>query len=113
MNFEKNMLILTFRGRDSQLCPFYARRYASLRGKQRDRQTRRTRFFFCPFGRNEFYQEGTVKPVRAYLVLEDGSIYEGEARGAFREMACEVVFNTSMTGYLEILTDPSMPGRAW
>lgn len=52
-----------------------------------------------------------MKPVRAYLVLEDGSIYEGEARGAFREMACEVVFNTSMTGYLEILTDPSYAGQ--
>ena len=52
-----------------------------------------------------------MKPVRAYLVLEDGSIFEGEARGAFREMACEVVFNTSMTGYLEILTDPSYAGQ--
>ena len=47
----------------------------------------------------------------AYLVLEDGSIYEGQARGAFRETACEVVFNTSMTGYLEILTDPSYAGQ--
>ncbi len=49
--------------------------------------------------------------MRAYLVLEDGSIYEGNQRGAFRETACEVVFNTSMTGYLEILTDPSYAGQ--
>jgi carbamoyl-phosphate synthase small subunit len=47
----------------------------------------------------------------AYLVLEDGSIFEGNARGAFRETACEVVFNTSMTGYLEVLTDPSYAGQ--
>ncbi|HZK39605.1 MAG TPA: carbamoyl phosphate synthase small subunit [Clostridia bacterium] len=49
--------------------------------------------------------------MRAYLVLEDGSIYEGNQRGAFRETACEVVFNTSMTGYLEVLTDPSYVGQ--
>lgn len=47
----------------------------------------------------------------AYLYLEDGSVYTGEARGAFRETACEVVFNTSMTGYLEVLTDPSYAGQ--
>ncbi len=52
-----------------------------------------------------------MKPVRAYLVLEDGSVYEGTARGAFKETACEIVFNTSMTGYLEILTDPSYAGQ--
>lgn len=44
-------------------------------------------------------------------MLEDGSVYDGEARGAFKETACEVVFNTSMTGYLEILTDPSYSGQ--
>mgnify|MGYP000918380080 CR=1 FL=1 len=49
--------------------------------------------------------------MRAYLVFEDGSIYEGTARGAFRETACEVVFNTSMTGYFEILSDPSYAGQ--
>lgn len=49
--------------------------------------------------------------MRAYLVLEDGTIYEGNQRGAFRETACEVVFNTSMTGYLEVLTDPSYAGQ--
>lgn len=45
-------------------------------------------------------------------MLEDGSLYAGEARGDFRETPCEVVFNTSMTGYVEILTDPLTPGRA-
>ncbi|MDR3345335.1 MAG: carbamoyl phosphate synthase small subunit [Oscillospiraceae bacterium] len=49
--------------------------------------------------------------MQAWLVLEDGSVWDGEARGAFRETACEVVFNTSMTGYLEVLTDPSYAGQ--
>lgn len=48
--------------------------------------------------------------MKAYLVLEDGSIYTGQARGAFRETVCEIVFNTAMTGYVEELTDPSYAG---
>lgn len=43
----------------------------------------------------------------AILALEDGSIYRGEAFGARRTVVGEAVFNTSMTGYQEILTDPS------
>lgn len=49
--------------------------------------------------------------LNAYLMLEDGSVYAGTARGDFRETPCEVVFNTSMTGYVEILTDPSYAGQ--
>lgn len=49
--------------------------------------------------------------MRAYLVLEDGSIVEGKQRGAFRETTFELVFNTSMTGYLEVLTDPATAGQ--
>lgn len=45
--------------------------------------------------------------MKGYLVLENGSIYEGERIGATKDIICEVVFNTSMTGYLEIFTDPS------
>ncbi len=47
----------------------------------------------------------------AYLVLEDGSVYEGESMGAVGTTFGEVVFNTSMTGYQEILTDPSYAGQ--
>jgi len=47
----------------------------------------------------------------ARLVLEDGYICEGQLFGAERECAGEVVFNTSMTGYQEILTDPSYAGQ--
>ncbi|MDP1008057.1 carbamoyl-phosphate synthase domain-containing protein, partial [Klebsiella pneumoniae] len=43
----------------------------------------------------------------AILALEDGSIFRGIAIGADGESSGEVVFNTSMTGYQEILTDPS------
>ncbi|TWU02293.1 glutamine-hydrolyzing carbamoyl-phosphate synthase small subunit [Stieleria varia] len=50
-------------------------------------------------------------PATAKLALEDGSIYAGHAFGAEGEIAGEVVFNTSMTGYQEILTDPSYCGQ--
>ena len=49
--------------------------------------------------------------MKAILALEDGSLFRGEAFGA-RASACgEVCFNTSMTGYQEILTDPSYKGQ--
>ena len=44
---------------------------------------------------------------RAILALEDGSLFRGVAIGATGNTSGEVVFNTSMTGYQEILTDPS------
>lgn len=47
----------------------------------------------------------------ALLVLEDGSVFRGESFGATIEKIGEVVFNTSMTGYQEILTDPSYRGQ--
>ena len=46
-----------------------------------------------------------------YLVFEDGSVFEGERLGAEGEATGEVVFNTSMTGYQEMLTDPSYGGQ--
>ena len=48
---------------------------------------------------------------RARLVLADGSVYEGYSFGADSEIVGEVVFNTSMTGYQEMLTDPSYAGQ--
>ena len=48
---------------------------------------------------------------RALLVLEDGSVYEGYAFGAEASAYGEVVFNTSMMGYQEMLTDPSYAGQ--
>ncbi len=48
---------------------------------------------------------------RARLALEDGKVFSGSAFGAEGEVDGEVVFNTSMTGYQEILTDPSYCGQ--
>lgn len=47
----------------------------------------------------------------AYLALEDGTVFRGISIGATGETTGEVVFNTSMTGYQEILTDPSYRGQ--
>ncbi len=49
--------------------------------------------------------------MKATLALEDGRIFEGKSFGASGEKTGEVVFNTSMTGYQEILTDPSYCGQ--
>lgn len=43
-------------------------------------------------------------------MLENGAVYEGQAAGKFKETVCEVIFNTSMTGYVEMLSDPSNTG---
>ncbi len=50
--------------------------------------------------------------MKAYLILEDKTVFEGTSIGSPREMISEIVFNTSMTGYLEVLTDPSYAGQA-
>ena len=47
----------------------------------------------------------------AILALEDGTVFEGSSFGAPVEHAGEVVFNTSLTGYQEIFTDPSYAGQ--
>ena len=48
---------------------------------------------------------------RAILALQDGTIYEGYSFGSDIDSYGEVVFNTSMIGYQEILTDPSYAGQ--
>ncbi len=48
---------------------------------------------------------------QALLALEDGTVFEGRAFGALAERCGEVVFNTSITGYQEIFTDPSYAGQ--
>lgn len=49
--------------------------------------------------------------MQAYLILADGSVYTGTSFGSNRDAVMEVVFNTSMTGYTEVLTDPSYYGQ--
>ncbi len=50
--------------------------------------------------------------MKAFLILEDGTVFSGTGIGSSREVISEIVFNTSMTGYLEVLTDPSYAGQA-
>ena len=53
----------------------------------------------------------SAREVKAVIALEDGRVFEGRAFGARGERYGEIVFNTSMTGYQEILTDPSYKGQ--
>ena len=50
--------------------------------------------------------------MKAFLILEDGTTFTGNSIGSTREVISEIVFNTSMTGYLEVLTDQSYAGQA-
>ena len=50
--------------------------------------------------------------MKAFLILEDGTVFEGTHIGSNKEIISEIVFNTSMAGYLEVLTDPSYAGQA-
>ncbi|WP_026528368.1 carbamoyl phosphate synthase small subunit [Butyrivibrio sp. VCD2006] len=50
--------------------------------------------------------------MKAFLILEDGTVFKGHAIGAKKEVISEIVFNTSMAGYTEVFTDPSYAGQA-
>ncbi len=52
-----------------------------------------------------------LKAFKSFLALEDGTLFEGQAFGARGTVCGEVVFNTSWTGYVEVLTDPSYKGQ--
>src|SRR5690554_3654760 len=49
--------------------------------------------------------------MKAYLQLENGMVFEGKAFGKIHDISGEVVFNTGMTGYQELMTDPSYYGQ--
>lgn len=57
------------------------------------------------------FPEGSNKTPPAILALADGTIFKGVSIGADGHCVAEIVFNTSMTGYQEILTDPSYSGQ--
>lgn len=61
------------------------------------------------FGNMDMKERGTLK--KAYLLLADGTLFEGKSCGYEGQCTGEVVFNTSMAGYQEILTDPSYYGQ--
>src|SRR6186997_973763 len=52
-----------------------------------------------------------MQDMEAVLALENGKWFRGRSAGAAGETAGEVVFNTSLTGYQEVLTDPSYAGQ--
>lgn len=58
---------------------------------------------------NQILEMGNMQ--RGYLILENGTVFEGKVIGKPDHVSGEVVFNTSMTGYQEILTDPSYAGE--
>ena len=58
-----------------------------------------------------FALEETNLLTPAVLALEDGTVFEGQSFGALTERTGEVVFNTAITGYQEIFTDPSYTGQ--
>ena len=62
--------------------------------------------------KSSYIRERTDHKMKAFLILEDGTVFEGTSIGAEKEVISEIVFNTSMTGYLEVLTDPSYAGQA-
>ncbi len=59
-----------------------------------------------------FWKGTNTRMKAAFLILEDGTVFEGYQIGAEKEVISEIVFNTSMAGYLEVLTDPSYAGQA-
>ncbi|MDF2944263.1 MAG: carA [Herbinix sp.] len=65
--------------------------------------------FFCEISVTRKEKGDTMK---AFLILEDGNVFAGESIGTQREIISEIVFNTGMTGYLEVLTDPSYAGQS-
>ena len=62
--------------------------------------------------RKNIFTKGKGEQMKAFLILEDGTVFTGTSIGSTRDMISEIVFNTSMTGYLEVLTDPSYEGQA-
>jgi len=55
--------------------------------------------------------KGGMHSMKATLILENGSVFTGTSIGSTEEKICELVFNTSMTGYQELLTDPAYAGQ--
>src|SRR5512139_2053448 len=65
--------------------------------------------FRCPGSNERAWTEEQL--MQGILALEDGKVFYGESFGAQGERSGEIVFNTSLTGYQEVLTDPSYRGQ--
>ena len=93
------------------MCQYYNRKkHTCLKNPYEKKESL---FFFVKNQINKrFIQEGQGRYMKAFLILEDGTVFEGTSIGSTKEIISEIVFNTSMTGYLEVLTDPSYAGQA-
>lgn len=69
-------------------------------------------FFFCHGIKKAGKRRKGKVNMKSFLILEDGTVFKGTSIGSERDVISEIVFNTSMTGYLEVLTDPSYAGQA-
>jgi carbamoyl-phosphate synthase small subunit len=63
------------------------------------------------YNQQKAFPRGGSRMPKAYLILENGTVFEGDAFGYEGEAVGELVFSTGMTGYLETLTDPSYFGQ--
>ena len=61
--------------------------------------------------KNGIFPKGVIALGKAYLLLEDGHVFEGESFGAEGETVGELVFTTGVVGYVETLSDPSYYGQ--
>ena len=82
---------------------------SSLAVRRREKQTFRPKIG-PGFAVEDKFRTAYYEGVEAILALEDGTIFRGVSFGAPRTQAGEICFNTAMTGYQEVLTDPSLPG---
>src|SRR5438046_2288659 len=81
----------------------------NFKPSKRGRRACLPRFAYLPLAHRK--NAVSTAPVSAILALADGTLFRGQAIGASAASAGEVVFNTAMTGYQEILTDPSYAGQ--
>jgi carbamoyl-phosphate synthase small subunit len=82
-----------------------------MAGNLRGSASRRNRLARMPSSGYHRAVMSNARPAPGYLLLEDGRVFEGDLVGADGIALGEVVFNTSMTGYQEVLTDPSYAGQ--
>ncbi|EFJ07419.1 hypothetical protein SELMODRAFT_429828 [Selaginella moellendorffii] len=103
------------RGSSAAACERHGFRGSQLRFGYRHRKCGRSLQVFCcqsaPAAATEMEVERPWKTKDTRLVLQDGSVWNGKSFGASGTQVGEVVFNTAMTGYQEIITDPSYAGQ--
>src|SRR5208282_3736539 len=97
-------------GGNSLVAPGHPRAGEFL-GKARDQRVRVKCFGLDRSGSAFSLEADQEVMMKAILALEDGSVFAGQGFGAKAQACGEVCFNTSMTGYQEILTDPSYKGQ--